>query len=89
MTSLFKHIAESLERYRLRLTAAQAEGFLAFLGLLSGVAVGTLIVAFRYAIEFIQNGLMPALPGEAFEWLDPFHRFALPAAGGLVLGVAY
>ena len=59
------------------------------MGLLSGVAAGTLIAAFRYAIEFIQNGLMPALPGEAFEWLDPFHRFALPAAGGLVLGVAY
>ena len=59
------------------------------MGLLSGVAAGTLIAAFRYAIEFIQNGLMPALPGEVFEWLDPFHRFALPAAGGLVLGVAY
>ena len=32
---------------------------------------------------------MPALPGAAFELLDPFHRFVLPAAGGLVLGVAY
>ena len=59
------------------------------MGLFSGVAAGTLTVAFRYAIEFMQNGLMPALPGEAFEWLDPFHRFALPAAGGLVLGIAY
>ncbi len=59
------------------------------MGLVSGVAAGTIIVGFRYAIEFLQHGFMPDLPSEAFEALEPIQRFALPAGGGLLLGLAY
>ena len=89
MNQIRDRLSEALEQYRLRLASAQAEGFLALLGLVSGVAAGTIIVGFRYAIEFLQGGFMPGLASEAFEALDPFHRFALPAAGGLALGLAY
>ncbi len=49
MKSLFNNLAERLERYDIRLAAVQAEGFLAFLGLVSGIAAGALIVADEFS----------------------------------------
>lgn len=82
-------LSDWLERYRLSLASSQADGFLAVLGLLSGLAAGALIVAFRYAVTGLQQLYMPDLPGEAFEFLDPWMRFALPAGGGCVLALGY
>lgn len=89
MSSLRDKLSLALERERLDLASGRAYGFLATLGLASGLLAGGIIVAFRYTIELLQRGLMPDLPGEAFEWLDPWHRMLLPAAGGLGLGLAF
>ncbi len=89
MNDLTRRAGELLERYRLRLASSQADGFLALLGLLSGIAAALVIVAFRYTVTGIQQGYMARLPGEAFEWLEPALRFAVPAGGGIALGVAY
>lgn len=89
MSLLSRLVGDRLERYRLGLASSQADGFLAVLGLLSGIAAGLLIVAFRYTTSAIQHGYMRDLPGEAFESLDPAMRFILPTAGGALLGVSY
>ena len=57
------------------------------LGLIAGLLAGLLIVAFRFAVTAVQQMYMPGLPGEAFEWLDPWERFLVPTAGGVVLGL--
>lgn len=78
---------EFLERYRIRLAASQADGFLALLGLGSGVIAALMIVAFRGAIDLVQQLYMADMPGEAFEWLAADERFLLAAGGGIVLGL--
>lgn len=89
MKKIRETLSLALERERLELAAGRAYGFAAALGLASGLIAAGMIVAFRYTIEGLQHGLMPDLPGEAFEWLEPWQRFALPAAGGVALGLAF
>lgn len=89
MKRVLDYCAERLEQYRLHLGSSQANGFLALLGLLSGVAAGLMIIAFRACANLIQHTYMPDLPNEAFEILDPAMHFAVPVIGAVVLALAY
>lgn len=89
MKHFLSALSEHFDRYRFGLASAQADGLLALLGLVSGVCAGLIIVGFRWSITAMQQLHMPALPGEAFEWLDPAARFAVPIVGGLLIGLGY
>ncbi|MEX2480372.1 MAG: chloride channel protein [Gammaproteobacteria bacterium] len=86
---LRSRLRERLEGYHLRLAAAQADGVLALLGLVTGIAAGLAIVAFRFLVTALQSDLATGLPEATFEALEPWLRFALPATGGIVLGLIY
>ncbi|MGR8919059.1 MAG: chloride channel protein [Gammaproteobacteria bacterium] len=87
--ALLARLGERALDQRLRLASAQADGLLAVLGLVSGVAAGLVIVAFRLTIGALQQVYMAELPGDAFEWLGEQAQFLAPALGGLVLGALY
>ena len=78
-----------LENFRQRLASVDALPQLAFLGLVSGLLVGAVIIAFRLCIEYIQAGFLPGGITENYESLPPLMRFVLPALGGLVIGLIF
>ena len=80
---------ERLERYRFGLASSTADGFLALLGLLTGLIAGFTIVGFRVTVDAVQQLYLSGQPAEAFETLDPALRVLLPLAGGLLLGVMF
>lgn len=47
------------------------------------------MIAFRMLVESLQGAFLPGGDPEAYEALSAALRFALPAAGGLVVGVAF
>ncbi|MFT4997556.1 MAG: CIC family chloride channel protein [Flavobacteriales bacterium] len=60
---------------------------LAMMGLVSGVLTGLIVVAFRHLFETPLDYLMPFGTGESFEDLPKWMHFALPASGGILLGI--
>jgi CIC family chloride channel protein len=60
---------------------------LAMMGLASGVLTGLIVVAFRHLFETPLDYLMPLGAGESFEDLPKWMHFALPASGGILLGI--
>lgn len=71
---------------QVRLASHRGLLLLALLGLLSGLASGLIIVIFRLFVEAIQTGFLPGHDPENYEGLSVFWRFALPVAGGLLVG---
>lgn len=78
-----------LENFRHRLASVDALPQLALLGLLSGVLVGAVIIAFRLSIEYAQAGFLTDGLTENYEALPAWLRFVLPATGGLIIGVIF
>ncbi|MEQ8662942.1 MAG: chloride channel protein [Gammaproteobacteria bacterium] len=89
MSSYLSRLRERVEHWRLGLAAGRSDGLLALLGLASGLAAGTIIVAFRFSVSGVQSLYMHGLPSEAFEWLETWLRVLVPTVGGLVLGIGY
>lgn len=61
---------------------------LAAMGLASGVLTGLVVVAFRHFFETPLEYLSPLSTPDSFEDLPKWMHFALPAGGGLLLGVS-
>jgi CIC family chloride channel protein len=60
---------------------------LAAMGLAAGVLTGFIVVAFRHLFETPLEHFMPLGTAESFEDLPKWMHFALPAGGGLLLGI--
>ncbi|MFQ3324931.1 MAG: CIC family chloride channel protein [Pseudomonadales bacterium] len=60
---------------------------LAAMGLASGVLTGLIVVAFRHLFETPLEYFMPLGASESFEGLPKWMHFALPASGGILLGI--
>ena len=84
-----RRLDASLESLRLHLSRHDALIQLSALGALTGLVAGTLIVAFRWLIETSQSGFLPNGDIEAYEALDPWWRFLLPVAGGILIGILF
>ena len=79
----------ALDRFRLRLSRAEALPQLAFLGILTGLIVGAVMIAFRLLIESAQGAFLPGGNPENYEALSLELRVAIPVAGGLIIGLAF
>lgn len=60
---------------------------LVLLGLVIGVVTGLIILGFRWLYEYPLNQLLPGGDFENFEGLPRWLHFALPATGGIVIGL--
>jgi H+/Cl- antiporter ClcA len=74
---------------RIHLSRADALLPLALLGLVSGILAGGVIVLFRLSVEGTQASFLPQGLPENYEALPPMLRFALPIAGGLLIGLIF
>ena len=79
----------SLDRFRLRLSRAEALPQLGFLGILTGLIVGAVMIAFRLLIETAQGAFLPGANPENYEALTVELRLAIPVAGGLLIGLLF
>jgi len=82
-------LREGLERLRLRLSRAEALPQLGVLGVLTGLIVGVVMIAFRLLIESAQGAFLPGGNPENYEGLSLELRALLPLAGGLVIGLIF
>jgi len=80
---------EGLERLRLRLSRAEALPQLGVLGIVTGLLVGVVMIAFRLLIETAQGAFLPGGNPENYEGLGLALRLLLPLAGGLVIGLIF
>jgi CIC family chloride channel protein len=78
-------LSEQLDQMRLHLSRPDALIHLAFLGLLTGLLAGGLIVLFRVVVEQTQAGFLPGGLSENYEGLTPWLRFLLPITGALFI----
>lgn len=78
-----------LKHLRTRLAHADALPMLAVLGLISGLLTGGVIILFRLLIDAAQMSFLPGGNVENYEGLSILWRFALPALGGLLIGVMF
>ncbi|WP_150912320.1 chloride channel protein [Marinobacter halotolerans] len=73
--------------FRRRLSGVDALPQLAVLGLLSGLITGSVILVFRFAIEWPLEQFLPGPGSESFEELSLLARAVLPLAGAVALGL--
>jgi len=78
-------LAERLERLRLSFAGQRGALALAIVGLLCGLLAGTVMLAFRALIELAHTLLLPHGQVDEFAALSRPWRFALPAAGALLI----
>lgn len=83
---LQRFLAPGLERLLLRLADPQALWQLAFLGVVSGVVAGAVMVFFRLLIDTPHPALFGIENADDYEHLPWFLRLFLPLAGALLLG---
>jgi H+/Cl- antiporter ClcA len=80
---------DRLERARIRLARPDALLQLALLGILTGLAAGLVIVAFRYLVEGLQEAFLPGSNAENYEGLGWQWRLLLPVLGGVLLAALF
>jgi len=81
-----------LEKYRVHLSRPDALVQLTFLGLLTGIFAGAVIVLFRLLVEESQGMLLPegvAFNRENYEALSISARFLFPLAGSISIAVIF
>lgn len=78
---------ERLDRMRVQLAGLSPGLALPMLGLLSGIAAGAVIVAFRLFVELGQSGILPVGGTENYEELDLTWRLLLPSLGGCAIAI--
>jgi len=79
----------SFEHFRNRLAHAEALPQLVLLGILSGLASGLLILAFRLMIDLPLEAWLPGNHNENFEGLPAWVRFILPVFGVILLLILF
>ena len=77
-----------LDSLRLHLSRPDALIQLAFLGLLTGLLTGGIIVLFRLLVEEVQSGLLPG-NSENYEALSVEARFLYPVIGSLIIALVF
>ncbi len=87
--SLISRWRQIFESQQIRLSRHDARLQLAILGLLTGIASGLVITAFRGGIELLQGQILPGGDIENYEALALPLRFLLPVAGGLLIGLLF
>ncbi|MFK8021638.1 MAG: chloride channel protein [Pseudomonadales bacterium] len=87
-SALLHHtLSKPLSYAREKIASNDALLSISFLGILAGVLAATAILTFRWAIDLGQTAVLPNGTPEDFESLSELARFALPAGGGLLLGL--
>ncbi len=76
-------------RTRILLAGKRALFALSLLGLLTGIAVGLVIILFRLSTELAQVSFLPAADPENYEGLSWQGRLLLASSGGLILGLIF
>ena len=84
-----RKLHDRLERARIRLARPDALLQLALLGILTGLAAGLVIVAFRYLVEGLQAAFLPGGNAENYEGLGWQWRLLLPVLGGVLLAALF
>jgi H+/Cl- antiporter ClcA len=77
------------DRARMHLSRPDALVLLAVLGLLTGLAAGAVIIAFRLLVEGSQDALLPGRGAEAYEALPLWARLGLPLLGAVLLAAMF
>lgn len=62
---------------------------LSLLAILVGVISAAIVIAFRLIVEGLQEQFLPGANAENYEALPTWILFALPAVGGIVLGILF
>ena len=78
-----------LGKYRRYLTNYESALAYALLGVVGGVASGLVVIAFEASIRQLALLWGVGDGGDAFEALPQWLLFALPAGGGVLLGLAF
>ncbi len=76
-----------IRHFRQRLAAEDALLALSILGICAGLLTGTVILAFRFLIEWPLTHILPGQNSENFEALGSNLHFLMPIAGALLLGL--
>ncbi len=82
-----ERIHHALDTARARLASQEGVLTLAFLGLLSGIFTGAIILVFRLLIEWAQGQFLPGGGSENYEHLSTAARLILCIIGGLAVGI--
>lgn len=85
---LRQYLSQLSDRWRIRLSASEADVVLAALGLVTGFLAGAVILAFRLLVEGAQDALMPG-SGENYGALPAHTRLLIPIAGALLIGLYF
>ncbi len=88
-SSLSRLWSDFLEDARTRLAHPEALAHLAVLGLLTGLAAGSVIVLFQFSVEGSQDAFLPEPGRDNFEALPWWLRLLLPLGGGLFIGLLF
>jgi H+/Cl- antiporter ClcA len=86
---LIDRLRGRIDDQRVYLSRPEALLPMAGLGVLTGLAAGLVIVAFRLAIEVPQAAVLPGGDPENYEGLPPLLRLLLPVGGGLLIGLMF
>ena len=86
---LSNKLDDELEKIRFRLARPDALLHLAFLGLITGLLTGGVIVIFRLLVEGTQDHLLPGSNPDNYEGLDPMLRFLFPLISGVLLALLF
>lgn len=78
-----------LHRFRVRLSQADALPQLGLLGILTGLIVGAVMIAFRLLIETAQGAFLPGGDPENYEALAFELRLLIPVAGAFLIGLLF
>ena len=88
LEKLRKAAEAQFESFRLRVSRPDALPELSFLGVISGLLAGVVILLFRLTVEGSQSTFLLGGPGD-YEQLGAGWRVLLPTAGGLVVGLMF
>ncbi len=80
---------EQMERSRIHLARPDALLQLAWIGIITGLAAGLVIVGFRYVVEGTQSSFLPGGEAENYEELAWYWRLTLPVLGGILLAALF
>jgi H+/Cl- antiporter ClcA len=81
--------SRQLDESRIRLARPDALVPLAFLGLVTGLLAGGVIVLFRLFVEGIQEGILPGDGPENYEGLPGWARLLLPLLAAVLLALMF
>ena len=81
--------SEGLDESRIHLARPDALLPLAFLGLLTGLLAGGVIVLFRLFVEGIQDAILPGSGSENYEALSGWGRLLLPLLAAVLLAAMF